>query len=217
MTADQIAALVKQTVSGVMPQPQQPQRQYSQEEFDKMFNVYKPTTQDVADLLAGGEQAIGAIQRLLHGAVRQSTTMSSLAYQQMMEEFKQKEIEDRFGPVHADFVARQTEKVKQDFFKAYPDLKEQEELVVAIGTQLQAQGFKGTPEQAFAEVAKQAKAVLAKAGVQLAAAGGQSQQPAPTAPAPTQMATLSQPTGGAGGAPGGQQAAPKKPGLAALD
>jgi hypothetical protein len=216
MTSDQIAELVSKTVKAVAPAaPAAPQKQWTQEEFNRTFNVYTPTQDDVTQLLAGGDQAIAAVNRLILGAVKQATTMAALQHQQSLEEFRNQHLSP-LEEVRQDYIRRQTEAVKEDFFKTHPDLKTQERLVIAIGTQLQSEGFQGTKEQAFTEVAKRAKEVLATAGVQLAAApaAGQSAQPSATPAAKHQMASLTIPGGGAGAPPA---TVAKKPGLAALD
>jgi hypothetical protein len=215
MTPEQIATLVAQTVKSVAPAPAAaPVRQYTQEEFNRAFNVYDPTDQDVVDVLAGGVQGKAALARIITGAVKQAVTMAALQHQQGIEDFKTKEFSPRFDPIFNDFAQRQQEKMRDDFFKEHADLKPHQPLVEAIGARLQSEGFQGTKAEAFTAVATQARAILASAGLQPTAAGGQGQPAAHAAPT-HQMATLSAPTGGAGGAPA--TAGTKRPGMAALD
>ena len=215
LTASQTAELVQQTIKGL--QPAAPEKQWTQEDFDKTFNVYKPTAQEITDVLAGGDGAITALNRIVAGIVKQATTMAALHQAQLLEDFEKNKLAP-LSDVHKDYLERQTEKVKGAFFTKYPELKPHETLVIAVGTQLQQQGFKGTPEDAFKAVAEQVGAILKTAGVQPGGAPAQGTPSTNGTPPTHQMASLATP-GGAGGAPvgGGQSAAKKSAGMSALD
>jgi hypothetical protein len=219
MTPDQIAKLAADTVAQMQrtQQPQPQPRQYTQEEFDKMFNVFRVNPQHITSILAGGEQAVAAFNEIIPGIVKQAVTMAVLERQQALEEFEQSKLKGRFDEldqIRQDYLERQGERVKKQFFDKYPELQNYEPMVIAFGTQLQQQGFQGTTDQAFEQVANLVKTTLAKAGVQLAAGGGQSAKQQPQGQQ-HQMASLSAPGGGGGGGSGGS-AKPKSAGLAAL-
>ncbi len=217
LSAQQVADLVQQTVRAA--QPAAAPKEFSQEDFDKTFNVYKPSAQDVTDMLAGGEGAIAALNRIQAGFMKQAMTMAALHSQSLLEQFEREKL-GGLSEVQKDYLERQTEKVKGQFFTAFPHLKQHETLVVAVGTQLQQSGFKGTPAEAFQAVATQVEAILKTAGVQPTgvAGQGQAQQPAAGAQPSHQMASLGVP-GGGGGLPVGAapSASKKSAGLSALD
>lgn len=219
MSAEQVAALVKTVVGSVQQQQQPAAPAPTAEDFNKTFNVYQPTAQDVTDILAGGDQGVAALNRIIPGAVKQALTMAAYAFEQRIAKLQE---QYDFDNIKSDYQQRKTEKLKSDFFTKNPDLKPQEQLVIAVAAQLRQEGFQGTNEEAFAEVAKRAKAVLSQAGVTIPSAGtsaGQGQQP-PVAGGtpPTTMPSLSMGgQGGAGGSPQGGTSSKKSPGLAALE
>lgn len=214
LTPEQITNLVAQTARAVMPQqPQGAQAPATQEEFERMFNIFKPSEQDVVDLLAGGQQAIAALNRIGPALVKQAVTLNAYHVQKLFEDFQKKY---DFDGLMTERQQRQREKVETLFYEKHPTLKQHSTLVNAVGAQLMQERFTGTQEEAFKVVHDRVQAILASTGL-TPAQPGQGQQPAQ--PAPNGMATLSK--GGQGGAGGGGGAGtvPKvgAAGLAALD
>lgn len=217
LTADDIAAaLVKAGIGQPQQATQQDQKGWTQEDFDNAFKVIKVTPQDVAMIRAalaeGGkdEDLIAALQPLLQGSARQAAAIAD--YQMKLI---QQQLLSQITPLHRYMSAQNEQAARVEFFEKYKDLKPYEPLVEAIVQKVKETGFKGTKQQGFEFVAKQARAVIAGLPNGKPAAGQQqqtTQQPAK----PSKMSALST-GGGQGGAGRGQSGGKKSPGAAVFD
>lgn len=201
LTAEAIAQAMKRAGVGQPAAPQQPQRQYTQEDFDKAFNVVRPSKDAVAKLrkvFAAAEEdpalvgeAIATLTEMLHGAARQAVTMSG---------YHLAEVEDRVRAEYAPalaFVAEQREAALRDeFYGKFKDLKQWDPIVRQVVETIKKEGFDGTKDAAFALVEQRTREVIKQLPVGTAAPGGAAAPPEGQAPS-HHMTTLT--SGGQGG------------------
>ena len=208
LTADSIAEAMKRVGVGTQA-PAEPTKQYSQEDFDKAFQVFNPSSDLVNQLIGGGDGAIQAMTKLRDGLVRQAVTMASYIVQDQMEKYEAK-FKPQFEPIQKYVTEKQVKELYDDFYTANKDLKPYDSIVQAAVQQLKGEGanFK-TKAEGFKAAADRARTILKSLpGISLdgeGAAGGQS-------PNPTRMPTLSKGgQGGLGKSSGGGQGAKNDP------
>lgn len=142
-------------------QPQQQQQQWTQEDFDRAFNVAKIQPEDIVKLRAAlaqaddGAEAAAIMQNFLMAAVKQAVTMAK--YQTQLD---REELEQRFTPALTYAQERRMAQAKEEFFTKFPDLKGFEPLTEKVVAEMQAQGWKGSKEEAFVEVEKRTRDLL---------------------------------------------------------
>lgn len=204
LTEEVLAKLAQNIATASRPPEQQPQM--TQEEFDKMFNIYRPNEELLARVLGEDKaQAVQAVQEMLHGAARQATTIASHLVQNEVQQLRQ-----LIAPALAIAEEKQMEAMKVEFFEQYKDLKGMEPILVLIRDQFKGQGrtFK-TKEEAFKAVAeearKQIEAIpgLKAASVASAAAGSQQQTQGQASKMPGLSGGKGQSGAGDGGAASG--------------
>lgn len=219
LSADAIVqAMKKAGIGGQTTQPQQPNRQYTQDDFDKAFNVYRPSKDAVAKLrkafVAAEEdpaligEAIATLTDMLHGAARQAVTMSG---------YHLAEIEEKLtGMVQPalSYVAEQREAALRDeFYGKHKDLKQWDPIVRQVVESIKKEGFNGTKDEAFALVEQRTKEVIKQLPVGSAPNGA----PPAEGQAPSHsMSTLTS-GGQGGGQPSGQPSGKKSPGMSVWD
>lgn len=171
LTQEQIAEIVSRTVGTSVPaaiqqhQAAQP-KAMTTEDFEKSFNVFKPTPEMLAKvgLPATPEGAEIFRNEVVMPIVRQAVTMSAYQMEKLKadltSEFK-KELSS-YEPARQLAEERAMEKVKEQFFKAHPDLREFEPLVIVARDRLKGQGttFK-TVDEAIKAVADETRSLLA--------------------------------------------------------
>jgi hypothetical protein len=126
----------------------------TQEEFDRTFNIYRPTEQDL-DALFGEDRptAVKTLTNMLHKASTQATTIASHLIAHELQQLK-----SQLNPALQFVQERQMEQMKTRFFKQNPDLEGLEPLLVLIRDQMVAQGRQfGTEDEAFKAVAEEAR------------------------------------------------------------
>ena len=193
------------------------EKQVTQEEFDKMFNIYRPTEQLLAYLRSDDPKVvIAAYQELAHGAARQAVTIASHLIANQIAE-----IRGQFQPAMDMAQERAMEQAKTEFFEKNPDLKGLDPLLVLIRDQMVAKGVKfKTKEEAFKAVADEArKQMEALPGLRTGANGGAGGAGAAGQGAgnpPSRMPTLSggKGSGGAGDGAAASGGAGNKPNTA---
>jgi hypothetical protein len=141
------------------------------EQFEKAFNVYKPS-EDLVRRLTDESPAvrIKAMTEYRDGVVKQAMTMVEYRINQRLGTLQSSVIE----PLQSYVSERQAREFHDEFFEQYPDLQPYEIIVDAVAAKLQERGFtaKNRDEvmKRFADDAKAAvSALLAKGGT---ASGG---------------------------------------------
>lgn len=164
LTAATIAAAMKEAGLGQTPSaPAQPERQYTREDYDRVFHVPKWTKQHVQLLRqaiaeeGGEEAALQLFNELSTASVKNAVTMGSYHLMDQVEKLRAE-----FAPLRAAMEEIQYAKIRDEFYSVNADLKGFEPLVDSLGERLRAQGFKGTKEEAFERVASEARKVLEK-------------------------------------------------------
>jgi hypothetical protein len=178
MTAEDIARITAEAVKAV--QPPAPPKQYSQDELDTMFKVWKPDASVVEQLLAGGEDALGAVTAMRDGMLQQFNTLMQYQMQIMREELM-KEI----SPMSAYAQEQQAERAKSKFYEKHQDLKDYDAVVDMVFGQLKNEGYKAKSlDEAFDTLAGRVRTVLkldanAGGGASPAVTQNSGQRPAP--------------------------------------
>ncbi len=208
-TAAEIAAEVQKGIDArnqPTPEPTKP-KEYTPEELDQMFKVWKPAP-DLADRIRdGGDGAVTALNEMRDGLLQQFNTMQDYQRQILRDEIL-KEV----GPAIEMVRTQQVEKENNAFYEANPDLKGSEPLVDVVLKVLTAEGYKApTVEEARKTLADRTRVLLPKsngvsANGSTAAGVGQQQQTQP----PKRPAALSN-GGQAGGGAGSGSSAPSNP------
>jgi len=199
-------ATVQQLIAGVTAnsQPQQQTPPPTQEELDKMFNVFKVTPQLLTEQLGienPTEAQLNFYNNLAQGAARQAATIASMAIAMEV-----KRLQDQYAPFQAFVEQQQQAKLVDMFFGKYPNLKGYEPLLSKVRDSYLQQGRKFKNEdEAFKTIAEDTVAILRSTpgvdvsklleGTAATPNGAAPQQPQPN---PTRMPTLS--GGGQGGA-----------------
>lgn len=159
LTEELLSRMGENIAKAIQPQPaaEKPPTM-SQEEFDQMFNIYRPNKEVWAAIRGEDEgAALQALTTMLHGSAKQATTIASHLIQNELAQLKQ-----ILQPALAMAEERTQTTLKEEFFKAHPDLKGLEPILVLIRDKMIASGrrFK-TKEEAFKAVAEEAKAQVA--------------------------------------------------------
>lgn len=152
MSEEVLAGLTKRIAESVQPKEQP--KQLTQEEFNKMFNVYSPSEEELMILFGDDKKA--AVQMLGHmlaSTSKQATTIASHLIAHELQSLRQ-----QFQPALSMAEERQMEKMKTEFFEQNADLKGYEPLLVLIRDQFVAKGVSfPTKEAAFKAVADEAR------------------------------------------------------------
>lgn len=135
--------------------------QMSQEQFNKMFNVWQPSADFLAQLRhEDPATALKAMEQLRDNVIRQALTLAEYRIQQHLEK-TQKDFESRLEPLSSYVTERQATDFRDTFFQKYPELEKYEKIVEAVSIKLQNAGFKGkTRDEVMAKYADEAKLVL---------------------------------------------------------
>ncbi len=200
LTADEIAAAFKKAGVG---QPQaapatQSTKQYTQEDFDKAFNIFKPTPALRDAILAGGDGALAALAEVAQGVAKQVATLAAYQLQEAREQ-----LEAKFSPALTYAQKEQEKALWAEFTEVNKDLKGFEMIVQKVVADMKTNGWKGTKEEGFKFIADQSRLIIKALPGMAAAQVGAAPGAAPT----TRMSTLS--GGGQGGAGNGAPAASK--------
>lgn len=191
LSREDITAAVRE---GVRQPP--PQREYTREELNQMFNVWQPTTELVQRINAGGEDAVKAMFELRDGLSKQFGTL--LKYQM---DIIRSELSERMSPA-LSLVAEQTAaKDRAEFFSQHEDLQPHESLVQTVFNALKAEGYQAaTKAEAYKTLADRTRALLPTTGGN----GSGARQPAGTRTTTTptkRPASLSSGSQAGGGGP----------------
>ena len=159
-TAEQITASVREGLRQSQTPAVAPQKEYTPEELDKLFNVYTPTPEVLAQLLQGGEGALQAFIAIREGLQKQFGTL--LQYQL---ELARRDLTGAMDPA-LKFVADAAAKAdRDDFFSQHEDLRDYELLTQTVFNALKAEGYQAPDKAtAFKTLADRTRALLPTAG-----------------------------------------------------
>jgi len=195
LSADQIRSAVTEGVRAA--QPQAAPRQYTADELDKMFNVWKPDAGMVQAILEGGENALKAFGAMRDGLARQWGTL--MQYQM---EILRNELLGRMAPMESFASEQAAAQDREAFFKENEDLRPYEQLAQTVFYALKAEGFQAKDvKEAYQVLADRTRALIHNgAGTGAAPSGG-----APTtnraSNRPARLSSGSQAGGGGPSAP----------------
>jgi len=183
---------VSRIVGGILanlpqpPAPAQQQKEYTPEELDTLFNVFKPSAEMVEAIREGGEGALTAMAQLRDGVVKQMNTIQEYRLQTMKEE-----ILAAVQPGIAATQAAAREKAENEFYSANKDLEPHKDMVALVINDFKARNitFPDT-KSAATKIVEVTRALLKSKGVTTTAPNGSGQP---------QMASLA---GSGGGSPG---------------
>ncbi|MBX7157221.1 MAG: hypothetical protein K1X66_02375 [Verrucomicrobiae bacterium] len=146
----------------------------TQEEFDKLFKVYRPDATVIQRILGGGEEAVKALHEIVQGTHGQSLAMSEYLLNQKLR--------DTFGQVEPFIQWAQEQQLaayKSEFFEKYPDLKNHENLLLQIKDSLEKQGYRGNKEQVFEKLSTKAREILDSVKKKMGESGNNNTNPTP--------------------------------------
>lgn len=163
------AALGRQQQPATQTPPSNDDRELSPQEFNAKYKVVQATEADVAALLdQDPKKATVALNRLLQGAAQQAVLMAlDLSRAEVAR------VQNEFNPHITSWKQHQAEiqaqKAEQDFFKAYPDLTAERELVMEMKDAILARVQNGqlkfsSTQEAYKAVADATKNLLTRFG-----------------------------------------------------
>lgn len=141
------------------------QQQFSEEDFIKTFQVFRPTPELLAKvgLPATPEGAAVFQNEIVTPIVRQAVTMAAFQMEKLKQDMTAhiKEQLALYEPARQMAVERTEAALKSEFLTANPDLKGFEPLLTEIHDRLKSQGtrFK-SKEEAFKTVADHARSII---------------------------------------------------------
>jgi hypothetical protein len=193
LTPQQIRESVAAGVRDAQP-PAAP-RQYTAEELDRMFNVWKPDANMVQAVLNGGEDALKAFVAMRDGLARQWGTL--MQYQM---EILRNEMVGRMAPVESFAAEQAAAQDRESFFKQNEDLRPYEQLAQTVFYALKAEGFQARDvKEAYQVLADRTRALIGN-GAGAAPSGGAPQRTT-SGKRPAALTTGSQAGGGGPSAP----------------
>lgn len=199
-TADQIRASVRDGLKDAQGATPAAPRQYTPEELDQLFNVWKPTPELVQRVLAGGEDGLQAFMELRDGLSKQFGTL--LQYQL---ELARRDLVSQMDPALKFVAEAAATKDREEFFAQNPDLKDHELLTQTVFNALKAEGYQAPDvPTAYKTLADRTRALLPTGGNGSASAssgGGRTTKTSPTEKRPASLSSGSQAGGGGGSAP----------------
>jgi len=187
-------------------QQQTQQRQYTEDEYNRAFNVWQPSDELLAQL--GSEdptQRKAALKALRDGIVKQTLTLAEAR----MQMYRDAVYNEHIAPIQSFVSEQQARSFRDDFFKSYPDLAPYETVVEAVAAKLQTTGYQANSRQEVmkryaTDTRKVIKTLLARAkgtnsngGGDSSAAVASGQAGKPPANGGKRMSTLT--SGGQGG------------------
>lgn len=129
--------MVKAGLGGQPATPREPERQYTQEDFDRAFNVFQADEPMIKALLAGGQDALRAVHLLRDGFVKQAVTMAQYIVQQALEDHNKK-FSPEFNSVKQYVQEQQIQKLYGQFYEKNADLKPYDSIVKMVVDQMKA-------------------------------------------------------------------------------
>jgi hypothetical protein len=194
LSAEAIRGAVAQGVRDA--QPATAPRQYSADELDRMFNVWKPDAALVQAVLAGGEDALKAFGAMRDGLARQWGTL--MQYQ--MEVLKN-EMLGRMAPMESFAAEQAAAQDREQFFSQNEDLRPYEQLAQTVFYALKAEGFQARDvKEAYQVLADRTRALIGANGAGATPSGG-ARQTTTSGKRPAALSAGSQAGGGGPSAP----------------
>lgn len=203
-TADEIADRMMARWAQQQPQaPAPPQKkEYTDDELDQMFSVFKPSPELLAELRSEDEQvAIGAVLKIRDGLMAQQMKVTEALIAQALEAQQQ-----QIAPAVQLAKKAQSEAAEKAFYEPNKDLVPHKKIVNMVFSQFLlpvAQGGRrfASAAEATKAVADETRAILKELNVPIVP---------PTGTEPQQQNRQMQPLarGGAGGSSSGRSAAP---------
>ncbi len=196
LTPEQITASVREGFR--QAQPAAPEKQWTPEELDRAFNVWKPNQEFVERIRAGGEDGLKAMLEMRDGLSNQFQTLLQYSI-----EVAKKELLGQVSPAVSFAQEQAAAKDREAFFEQHEDLKPYEKLTQTVFNAMKAEGHRfPTTAEAFTALADRTRALLPTNG-NGAGAGQPSgvRTTTPTQKRPAGLSSGSQAGGGGHSAP----------------
>lgn len=164
-TPDVIAAAVQAGLQAHQASVQSAPKEMTPEERAQYLQVFDPNQDGfvdsfvaaITDAEATPEVRTKAINHLRDGVVNQALRGAELLLEQRMSA-----LEQRFQPVLATSVEQQAKQMWEDFTTKHPDLKDHQNLVNLVSTQIQQSGYKpASLEDAYNRTADATRELIA--------------------------------------------------------
>jgi hypothetical protein len=154
LTDAQIRASVAAGLRDAQPAPAP--KQWTPEELDKAFNVWKPTQELVDQIVGGGEGALKALAAMRDGLSNQFQTLLQYSL-----EVAKKEMLGQVAPAMTFAQEQAAAKDREAFFEEHEDLKPYEKLTQTVFNAMKAEGTRfATTADAFKALADRTRALL---------------------------------------------------------
>jgi hypothetical protein len=200
-------------------QSQQEAPQLTVEQYEQLFNVWKPST-DLNARLRSDDPTVAnkAIIEMRDGLIKQASTIAEARIQSLL-----KEQGDRFAgqltPLQAFYQEQQNRALETEFFEAHKDLEPYAEIVDAVTAKIFSDGKQHTKAEAFKMAADASRSVVKKmlgaAGAGAANSANNGSQSLTNGAGARRMANLS--GGGQTGSRAGGSAPARKAGMNVFD
>lgn len=138
------------------------ERQYTQEDFDRAFRVFKADRKHLEALRRAisddsyADEGVATLQEIAQGIYTQAATMAAYLAQRLKEE----ELGPRLAAVEQWMHENRVNKLREQFYSQYEDLKPYEAIVDSVADKLIATGFSGSVEEGFKLVADKARSLI---------------------------------------------------------
>lgn len=210
LTKDDISAILKEVLpAATQPSSQHREPSLTQEEYDRIFNVWQPNTELLEQLRSEDKPtALKALAALRDGLIKQASTIAEARLQNLVKEMREKEL----APLSAFYQEQQNIALEREFFAEHKDLEPFKEVVDAVSAKVFSDGKKYSKTEAFNMAASASREVVKR---MLAASGGKLPNGSSSGGTGRRMSTLTSGGQGGGSKGGGQPA--RKPGMAIFD
>lgn len=169
LTKDDVTTILSSVIPAAIDQAKskQDEPKLTEEEVNKLLNVWNPDTSFLQSLGIASPTAdnLKALHSMRDALIRQANTMADARLQQYVKD-QLKDLDEIRGYISEQRAAA----TMKSFYEKYPELQQYEEIVDAVSSKLDSNGFKAdTQEKVFEAVGKGTHEVLKRMNVKVEA------------------------------------------------
>jgi hypothetical protein len=158
LTKEQLQEIVSTSVRAARPEDKPEAPRMTQEELNRMLNVFQ-VSPDHATKLGLSAESAPVLNELLQAAVKQAVTMAAYQMEAIRRQQEQK-FDTRLTPLQQYMQQRQEAQYREQFYKDYPEFKGFEPLVESTYKSMLTEGVRfDTPEEALKAIAERTRKV----------------------------------------------------------
>ncbi len=190
-TKEEIVAEVKADLAKQVEE----KKEYTPEEIDKIFKIWKPSEEFATRLLAGGTDAVGALVEMRDALQEQMRLITGAERNNHIAQ-----LEEKFAPALTMAQEKVKEKEENIFYDSNKDLLDKKELVNVVWVAMQSEGYEvKSVEQARKDLADRTRKLI-PGSASGQSANGEVTKTSTTKEKPASLSNGSQ-TGGGSGSP----------------